>query len=385
MPLRGASGPGDTARATTSPGPTCSTASRGTPSPITISERCVTSRGKSGKSTSTRSPSAEPSALANVTLSPGTTARSTVDALRRSFGPCRSSSSATGRLARSAAARTSAARRRRSSWVPCEQFRRAQSIPAATRESSTPGASVAGPSVATIFVHRSSMRHTLRVGPPGRLAGFAGFSTAGVALSAHTVAAVRNHPPYPAAVSIPAAALDSRAVKELRLRANGMTFAALAWGPEQGPLALCLHGYPDTAHTWRHLGPYLAERGWRVVAPFTRGYGPTDLAPDGAYQLGALARDAQRLHGACGGDRRAVLIGHDWGAETACLVGSHAPGLFSRFVTLAVPPPGALASAFRSPVAFVRDLPLVARQLRMSWYMFFQPAARDLRAPAARR
>jgi pimeloyl-ACP methyl ester carboxylesterase len=160
-------------------------------------------------------------------------------------------------------------------------------------------------------------------------------------------------------------------VEELRLRAGDMNFAALAWGPERGPLALCLHGYPDTAHTWRHLGPYLAERGWRVVAPFTRGYGPTDLAPDGAYQLGALVRDAEGLHRELGGDERAVLIGHDWGAETASMVGAHAPGLFSRFVILAVPPPGALATALRSPVAFVRDLPLIVRQLRMSWYMFF--------------
>ena len=159
--------------------------------------------------------------------------------------------------------------------------------------------------------------------------------------------------------------------EELRLRIGDMSFAALAWGPTEGPLALCLHGYPDTAHTWRHLGPYLAERGWRVVAPFTRGYGPTDLAPDGAYQLGALARDARRLYEELGGDSRAVLIGHDWGAATTYLLGSHAPGLFARLVTLAVPPTKALQSALRSPVAFVRDLPLAARQVRNSRYMFF--------------
>jgi pimeloyl-ACP methyl ester carboxylesterase len=150
-----------------------------------------------------------------------------------------------------------------------------------------------------------------------------------------------------------------------------MTFTALAWGPENGPLALCLHGYPDTANTWRHLGPYLAERGWRVVAPYTRGYGPTGLAPDGAYQLGALARDARRMYEELRGDQRAVLIGHDWGAATAYLLGSHSPELFARIVTLAVPPTKALQSALRSPVAFVRDLPLAARQVRNSWYMFF--------------
>src|SRR4051812_50081815 len=100
----------------------------------------------------------------------------------------------------------------------------------------------------------------------------------------------------------------------LRVEAGGMTFAALSWGPEDGPLALCLHGYPDTARTWRHLGPHLAERGWRVVAPYMRGYAPTALAPDGDYGLAALARDAVALRDALGGDERAGLLGPDWGA-----------------------------------------------------------------------
>src|SRR3954468_22339554 len=88
------------------------------------------------------------------------------------------------------------------------------------------------------------------------------------------------------------------------VRASGMYFACLEWGTPDAPLALMLHGYPDTAHTWRHLGPYLAQRGWRAVAPFMRGYAPTDLAPDGAYQMGAIARDANDLHAALGGDDR---------------------------------------------------------------------------------
>jgi pimeloyl-ACP methyl ester carboxylesterase len=40
-------------------------------------------------------------------------------------------------------------------------------------------------------------------------------------------------------------------------------------------LALCLHGFPDSAHTWRHLLPGLAEAGFHAVAPFLRGYAPT--------------------------------------------------------------------------------------------------------------
>jgi pimeloyl-ACP methyl ester carboxylesterase len=151
-----------------------------------------------------------------------------------------------------------------------------------------------------------------------------------------------------------------------------MSFAALAWGPPDGPLALCLHGYPDTAWTWRYLGPFLAERGWRVVAPFMRGYAPTELAPDGRYQVGALARDAIGAHAALGGDSRAVLIGHDWGAIAAYVAGASAPGLYRRVVALAVPPLPSLFGPLGSPRRLLADLPLVAKQLRCSWYILFQ-------------
>ena len=100
----------------------------------------------------------------------------------------------------------------------------------------------------------------------------------------------------------------------IQVQANGLDFGALAWGAESAPLALMIHGYPDTAWSWRHLGPYLAERGWRAVAPFTRGYAPTDLAPNDTYLIADQAADILALHTALGGDDSAVLIGHDWGA-----------------------------------------------------------------------
>jgi pimeloyl-ACP methyl ester carboxylesterase len=108
-----------------------------------------------------------------------------------------------------------------------------------------------------------------------------------------------------------------------------------------------------------------------VVAPFTRGYAPTDLAPDGCYQIGALARDANEAHAALGGDERAVLIGHDWGAAAAYAAAAYAPSLWRRVVTLAIPPPAVLLPP-RSPRAIAGRLPLVGRQLRSSWYMFYQ-------------
>ena len=71
------------------------------------------------------------------------------------------------------------------------------------------------------------------------------------------------------------------------------------------------------AHTWRHLMPALAGAGFHAVAPFMRGYAPTAVPADCAYQVGALVADVVALHEVLGGDGDAVLIGHDWGAEAA--------------------------------------------------------------------
>ncbi|MBO0774134.1 MAG: alpha/beta fold hydrolase, partial [Actinobacteria bacterium] len=112
---------------------------------------------------------------------------------------------------------------------------------------------------------------------------------------------------------------------------NGLEFGLLEAG--SGPLALCLHGFPDTAHTWGRLLPVLAKAGFHAVAPFMRGYAPTAVPADGAYHVGALAADAVALHEALGGDADAVLIGHDWGAEAAYAAAAYAPGRWQRLVT----------------------------------------------------
>jgi pimeloyl-ACP methyl ester carboxylesterase len=147
---------------------------------------------------------------------------------------------------------------------------------------------------------------------------------------------------------------------ELTVKANGIAFTCLTAGPETGPLALCLHGFPDSPRTWRYLLPDLAAAGYRAVAPWMRGYAPTGTAADGIYQTGALAADAVALHEALGGEDRAVLIGHDWGALATYGAASLGQQRWSRVVTMAVPPAPALATGFFSYA-----------QLRKSWYMFF--------------
>jgi pimeloyl-ACP methyl ester carboxylesterase len=154
--------------------------------------------------------------------------------------------------------------------------------------------------------------------------------------------------------------LPSPAMDRGVIRANGIEFAYLTEGPEEGPLALCLHGFPDTAHTWRHLLPRLAGAGFRAVAPFMRGYAPTSVPADAAYDIGTLAVDACELHAALGGDDRSVLIGHDWGAFAAYGAAASEPGRWRRVVTAAVPPQASMSEGF-----FRYD------QLRRSWYIFF--------------
>ena len=149
-------------------------------------------------------------------------------------------------------------------------------------------------------------------------------------------------------------------MEQRTITANGLEFACLTDGPDDGPLALCLHGFPDTAHTWRYLLPELAAAGFHAVAPFLRGYAPTSIPPDGHYQVGALVQDANALHEALGGGPDAVIVGHDWGALATYGAVAHQPDRWRRAVTAAVPPTASIGMSL-----------FTYAQLQKSWYMFF--------------
>jgi pimeloyl-ACP methyl ester carboxylesterase len=138
-----------------------------------------------------------------------------------------------------------------------------------------------------------------------------------------------------------------------------LDIAILEAGDPAAPLALCLHGFPDSAYTWRHLLPELADAGFYAVAPFMRGYAPTAVPADSCYQSGALVADATALHDALGAGSDAVLIGHDWGAMTTYGTGAFAPDRWRRLVALSVPPPAALTALFFD-----------YSQLKRSFYIF---------------
>ncbi len=119
--------------------------------------------------------------------------------------------------------------------------------------------------------------------------------------------------------------------------------------------------------------PALDDAGFRAVAPYLRGYAPSDVPADGCVQTGASVLDVIGLHEHFGGDGRAVLIGHDWGASIVYGAANHAPERWAKVVGMAVPP------GRRSATAFLTN----HDQLKRSWYMFFfQHALADLVVPA---
>jgi len=96
------------------------------------------------------------------------------------------------------------------------------------------------------------------------------------------------------------------------------------------------------------------------VAPFLRGYAPTQVPADGRYQIGALVRDVNALHEALGGNGDAVIVGHDWGALATYGAVAHQPDRWHRAVTAGVPPTASIGMSL-----------FTYAQLRKSWYMFF--------------
>lgn len=127
----------------------------------------------------------------------------------------------------------------------------------------------------------------------------------------------------------------------------------------QGPLVLLVHGFPDTAQTWRAVMPRLAEAGFHVVAPYLRGFAPSDDAPGGLNVVDA-AQDlldlAAHLRGQGAADI-ALLAGHDIGAEIVVEAAVRMDPR-PRVATLSTPPAG-----------WPLDL-AGPDQMKRSWYAF---------------
>jgi len=152
-------------------------------------------------------------------------------------------------------------------------------------------------------------------------------------------------------------------MEHVYFRTNGIRLHAVAAGPEQGPLVILLHGFPEFWYGWRHqIGP-LAHAGFRVVALDQRGYNLSDK-PVGvrAYAVDELVRDLIGVLDAleC---PTCYIAGHDWGAAIAWAAALFVPGRVERLAVLNVPHPAVM-------LHFLSHSP---RQMLRSWYIgFFQ-------------
>jgi pimeloyl-ACP methyl ester carboxylesterase len=141
-----------------------------------------------------------------------------------------------------------------------------------------------------------------------------------------------------------------------------LRFGALEVGNLGDPLVLFLHGFPDSAWTWRHILVTLAEHGYHAVAPFLRGYAPTEL-PSSGFGLADLAEDVLALEETLRGARRSIVIGHDWGAAAVYTALERDSERWACAVAASVPPSddsidaGSLAQLRRSWYSFLFQLP----------------------------
>ena len=105
----------------------------------------------------------------------------------------------------------------------------------------------------------------------------------------------------------------------------------------EGPLILCVHGWPELWYSWRHQMDYFASRGYRVAAMNVRGYGgsshPSDVE---SYTIKNLASDVAAV--AVGLSKTPVILfGHDWGAPIAYQSAILYPEVFYAVAGLSVP------------------------------------------------
>lgn len=149
------------------------------------------------------------------------------------------------------------------------------------------------------------------------------------------------------------------------IETNGIRMHVADAGPEDGPLVILCHGFPESWYSWRHQLSALGAAGYRAVAPDMRGYGQTDAPEDlRSYTMLHHAGDMVGLADALGA-RQAVIVGHDWGAPVAWNSALFRPDRFRAVAGLGVP------FLPRGPASTVKTME-AAMAGRWFYFLYFQ-------------
>ena len=108
-------------------------------------------------------------------------------------------------------------------------------------------------------------------------------------------------------------------------------------GPEDGHPVVLIHGFPDDARAWDAVISGITPHGYRVYAPYLRGYGPTTFLHDETPRSGqnaAIASDILEFAEALSLDKF-ILVGHDWGAHASQAVAALHPDRVSHLISFA--------------------------------------------------
>lgn len=152
-------------------------------------------------------------------------------------------------------------------------------------------------------------------------------------------------------------------LEHIYVETNGIKLHTVQAGAKDGEVVILLHGFPEFWYGWKHQIEFLAQQGYRVIAPDQRGYNLSDKPKDIlAYRVQHLVDDLIGLVASTGREK-VYLVAHDWGGVVAWVAAAQYPEHFKKLVILNIP----------HPLVFAKHVRSSFQQMRKSWYMaFFQ-------------
>jgi len=156
------------------------------------------------------------------------------------------------------------------------------------------------------------------------------------------------------------------------IKINNVDYVYLSAGEKNttAPLIIFLHGFPDNAYSWEHQIVFFQQQGYRVVAPFLRGYAPTRSPNNAYFDRASIANDVANFIEKFNQNQPVFLVGQDWGAAIGYGLLGAFPEKIKRACLLAIPHPVEIRKTLkRSPKQVIRSF---------HWFLFQIPKLPEL-------